>query len=300
MRQDDPGKLLRLFRLANLLASRKHGFLLQEIIDITQVSKRTVYRDLEILEKCGFEIQKTSTGRWYIERGQDLSDRLTFSIDEAKLLRQTLAGLPKETAKLLRNKIEALSETGSTLNLAFQSKLSQIYSALQSAISGQKQVQLIDYQSFNSGTISNRTIEPFSFQTTNGLLNGYELSSKKVKQFKIDRIGSVKILDQIWQYEQEHQGITDDPFGGLLADQCIEVTASFDEVAATIWKEERGLFWHQRLQKTEDNRYILSEKFAHPFAIGRFVLGLWDHIIVLGNDPFKNYLNQIIHKTTSL
>lgn len=296
MKQDDPGKLLRLFRLANLLGSRKHGYLLQEILEHTGVSRRTFYRDIQILEKCGFEVEKTGSGRWYIERGQDLSDRLTFSVDEARLLRETLVGLPKETSKLLRQKIEALSETGSSLQLGYQSKLSQTYSELQEAISKKKQVQLLDYHSFRSGTVSNRTVEPFSFQSTNGILNAYELSSKQVKQFKIDRIGSIKLLDQTWQFERFHAGVSDDPFGGILGESPWHVSLILDEIAAGIWKEERGSFWFLRLEELEGKRYRLSEKFSHPFGIGRFTLGLWDHIEVEGSPDFSAYLHTIIHK----
>ena len=296
MKQDDPGKLLRLFRLANLLGSRKHGYLLQEILEHTGVSRRTFYRDIQILEKCGFEVEKTGSGRWYIERGQDLSDRLTFSVDEARLLRETLAGLPQETSKLLRQKIEALSETGTSLQLGYQSKLSQTYSDLQEAISQKKQVQLMDYHSFSSGTVSNRTVEPFSFQSANGLLNAYELSSKQVKQYKIDRIGLVKRLDQAWQHEGLHAGVSDDPFGGILGEDPWLVTMVMDEIAAGIWKEERGPFWFSRLEVLEGKRYRLTEKFSHPFGIGRFTLGLWEHIEVEGNDAFISYIEKIISK----
>lgn len=296
MKQDDPGKLLRLFRLANLLGSRKHGYLLQEILEHTGVSRRTFYRDIQILEKCGFEVEKTGSGRWYIERGQDLSDRLTFSVDEAKLLRETLVGLPKETSKLLRQKIEALSETGTSLQLGFQSKLSQTYSELQDAIDQKKQVQLMDYQSFSSGTVSNRTVEPFSFQSANGLLNAYELSSKQVKQFKIDRIGSIKKLDQSWQFESKHAGLSDDPFGGIIGENFWSVSLVMDEIAAGLWKEERGTFWYSRLQDLGNKRYRLTEKFAHPFGIGRFTLGLWEHIEIEGNQAFLSYIEKIISK----
>lgn len=291
-KKDDSGKLHRLFRLVNLLASRKNGFMLSELIDATNSSRRTVYRDLKILEETGFDLQKTKNGRFFLSRSSEVSENLTFSKDEAELIRQALTSLPPESAAIIQGKISAHSETEKHLKFAVNAQRAKVFSKLSQAIREHKQVVLIDYHSNASASVSNRLVEPFGFHDQSSLLIAYELRSGQVKQYKIDRITDVKIEDVAWQYPEKHLAERQDAFGMLVKGDGVDVRLVLDEVSANLWKEERGEAGLSVLSQIGQGQFRLEGKFSSCVAIGRFVMGLPDHIRVEGNEALRQYLKD--------
>lgn len=86
-------------------------------------------------------------------------------------------------------------------------------SLLLKAINEKRQVILHAYSSTSSQEISDRYIEPIGFVSEGHSILSYDISKCAVRQFKLGRIGDVRILETAWQYENEHQRIESDIFG---------------------------------------------------------------------------------------
>lgn len=288
----DAGKLLRLFRILNLLASRKRGYSVQELADMVGVSYRTVYRDLVIFESAGFSvIQHEASKRYYLAKSDDLSNQLHFNKEEAGALEAALVALPDGPIKqILRDKVQALSGSARQLSLLHRQGVANNFKLLAQAINEQKQVILLDYRSASSHQISNRLVEPFAFSDQSSTVQCYEPSSKSNKFFKLERIGQVRIEQIPWQFAHLHEAKKQDVFG-MTMKKPVNVDLMLGLLSSNLLKEE----WPAAaalLTQQADGRYRFQTELAGYEAVGRFVLGLIDDIELLGPPAFKKYLQQ--------
>lgn len=288
----DPGKLLRLFRLLNLLSSSKRGYSVQELADKVGVSYRTVYRDLRIFEETGFSLnQHEASKRFYLAKSDDLSNHLHFDKAEASALETALVGLPDGPIKqILRDKVQALTGAARQLSLLHRQTIANNFKQLSLAIQEQKQVILLDYRSANSHQISNRLVEPFAFSDQSSTIQCFEPASKSNKFFKLERIGQVRVEAMNWQFAHLHEAKKQDVFGMTLK-KPVKVDLLLGLLSSNLLKEE----WPAAaalLSTQADGRYRFQADLAGYEAVGRFVLGLIDDIEILGPPAFKLYLQQ--------
>lgn len=82
---------------------------------------------------------------------------------------------------------------------------------LQDAIQKKQRVWLMGYRSSNSGTITNRRIEPFHIDD-NEYLHAYEPESKMIKIYRISRADRIAPTTDPWQNSDQHIRRTLDPF----------------------------------------------------------------------------------------
>lgn len=290
---DDPGKLLRLFREINLLASSKRGYTVTELADRLGVSYRTVYRDLKIFEKTGFEVIQLKSKRYRMARAEEVSKNITFDNQEADALRQALMTLGDSTTKnLLLDKVTALSDSAVKVDLFKKTAISGHIKQISDAISNQKQVMLMDYQSINSNKISNRYVEPFAFSESGDAIQCLEISSKINKFFKLERIGQVKVLDRDWEHDFRHETQKEDIFGMSLKNGVL-VKLEMGMLSYNLLKEEYPA--SATFLKSESSKKFYFEGKVEGFkAIGRFILGLMEDITVIEPKELKTFLRQKI------
>jgi len=300
-KQSDAGKLLRLFRLLNLLWNTPTGLRVEELALQQEVSKRTVYRDLEVLEQSGFVLnQDERSGRFRLQQPKESSALLGFDRVEADLLVQALVPTAptKERDRLLA-KLRAFGTPAGLLHQASHTAAAHsAYSRLHEAIEKRLSVILMGYRSANSHTERNRNLEPYAFTEDLSAVIAYEPSASANKTFKLERISEVRVLQEPWRHEHRHQKIVRDPFGMALGPDATEIHLRLGELSAQLFREEFPGFAHC-LQAIPHNpneapTFEIRLRVGHMQGIGRFVLGLIDDIQIIGPSEFKAYLRTRI------
>ena len=116
----------------------------------------------------------------------------------------------------------------------------------------------------------------------------YEPSSGMNKTFKVSRMQGVQVLDSEWAYADRHRRMYTDVFM-FSGEELMPVELALGPLSYNILREE----YPQAMPYVADGgggRHTLRLDVCSYAGIGRFVLGLYDDIQVLGGDGFKQYL----------
>lgn len=282
--------LTRTLKLVRLLKQRP-GKTLNQLAQILECSPRHARRFMDALTEAGFIID--SEGKrpprffLYEDERRQLAD---FTEEEAQLLRQALAALPKTLPLLapLRQKIYQYSTLFPLADTLIDQHQSLIVARLAEAVRQRQQVRLLRYYSANSNTIDDRLVEPYGFSENYTQLTAYEPVSDTVKIFKTQRIEDVALLD-IPQSKPPSEVLTD-PFD--WPGTPVRVSLRLTLMAHRLLVEERPLTQPDIRHKPADEAfpYIYTGEVRSWIGIGRFVLGLPGQVTIDGPDEFRDYV----------
>lgn len=265
---------------------------------ILGTSKRNAYYVLRTLQDYGFALHR-SHGRYSLDASspffQEIACSVNFTYDQAQYLYTLLSSLNSEntTSGLLRRKLQRFyhldEEVGDT---AFLPGEHRNYVALLRAIRAHRIVTLHDYASSNSRTVSDRTVEPFTFIGGNSDVRAYEINTGRNKTFKLSRIGKVEVLDARWANEDKHKKVFTDMFM-FSGEVRHHIKLTLDLVAHNLMQEEyphaSGL-----MRINDQGKWVLEADVANYVGIGRFILGLYDNIEIIENDGLRQYIKERI------
>ena len=88
----------------------------------------------------------------------------------------------------------------------------KFYDKLMEAKRNHKQAIIYGYASANSGSISDRRVEPYEFVCNGESVLCYDMDKKAMRQFKLSRISDVRVLKEDWKYTAEHVAAKTDVF----------------------------------------------------------------------------------------
>lgn len=212
----------RLARLTAILTQlqTKQVLTAREIAEKHEVSIRTVYRDIRILEKSGVPII-TEEGKGYtLMQGYNLPP-VMFTEAEANALitveqlitkdkddslteqyRQAITKIKSVLQHSQKAKTQLLSERIHIRDSDYIKQTSSYLVILQLAITNFNLVEM-QYQSAENET-SQRTIEPFAVYSTQGnwLLIAFCRLRRDFRSFRLDRIQQIKVLEQQFESHQ--------------------------------------------------------------------------------------------------
>lgn len=297
----DQPKIERVLKLL-LTLNCKYGRTLDELTEVLNTTKRTVYRYLETIKNAGFVLEKReSRGVNYFSINKeeseykDISELLHFSEEEAYILSQAIHTIDQQNELKINliKKLYSLYDSNRVAVPIIKKENSTNIHALTEAINHKKQVKLINYQSSNSRKVYNRIVEPFSFTTNFVSVWAFDLESQSSKIYKTSRIGSVEIMDD-WQNEEEHKEAFMDIFR-ISNHQKIPVKLSLSLLAKNLLTEEYPLS-EKYIQKEHENAYTLETEVASLAGVGRFVMGLMDEITIHYPESLKEHISQKISK----
>jgi predicted DNA-binding transcriptional regulator YafY len=290
MSQIEHRKLFRLFNLLSRLRSPL-GCSAEEYCSSNEITRRTYDRYILFLKEFGFEVIKEN-GRHKIEKvspdNLQHEDLFVFTLEEATLIRDAIIDNTPDSVlrKELLQKLQALTDLDELSDNIYLAKNSRHISLIRKAIYDKKQIKLLNYQSVNSNSITNRLVEPIRFRRYFLYFEAYEPKSKLVKQFKTDRIGEVKLLQKDWQYEKKHHAIIPDLFG--MTGEPVKVRLHLSMLAARLLKEEFP--GADELIKESSGKYLFETTVNSYKGIGRFILGLPGEIEVIEPEELNRYL----------
>lgn len=292
-------KLQRALDLISLLANR--AYTLDEICRLLAIKERTAYRLIKSFREAGFIVEKQ--GAYFRISPESLffrrmGDRIYFSENEAltiyKLLQSVRTNRSPEV-KALTEKLNRLHDFRILSHREVNERLSQNLATIYQAIKEERIVCIHDYQSAHSERRERRFVEPFQFLHTNNDVRCYEISSAQCKTFRVSRMGRVDLVDLKWSHAKRHERVFTDAFGFSGKEQ-IPVSLRLDTLATQVLLEEYpdAITALSRLpQEGDPEAWIdLHIHVCDYRGIGRFVLGLLDHITIVRSPRFASYLKQ--------
>ena len=293
MRNGKYGNELKLI----LLLTENKNYTAQELADKLNITRRNLYNYLEYLRFSGFDVQKSGV---YYRLGRSsaffrkLTENMALSQDEATYILHMLNDSNKLDfyAHSIRQKLIRQFNLADVRTPEVLSAINRHTEVLKEAMNRKCMCMLRNYSSPHSKTVSDRIVEPFLFMN-NGLdIRCHEIKSHTNKTFKLARIGEVELLDVEWIAEKEHKQVFTDLFM-FSGEERHTVTLLLDQLARNLIVEEYPASVTCISPVDDDPRHwLFTTDVASYLGIGRFVMGLFNHIKVMGDDNFKLYIRN--------
>lgn len=291
-------KLQRALDLISLLANR--AYTLEDICRLLAIKERTAYRLIKSFREAGFIVEKQ--GAYFRISPESLffrhvGERIYFSENEALTVWKLLQGVRRRTPELkaLEHKLNRLHDCRILTHSEVDEQLSQNLATIYQAIKEERIVCIHDYQSTHSPQRTRRFVEPFQFLHTNNDVRCYEIESGLCKTFRVSRMGRVDLVDLKWSYAKRHEHVYTDAFG-FSGKELIPLTLRLDVLAAQVLIEEYPAAITTLSQQPHtcppDALIDCHINVCDYRGVGRFVLGLLEHIIVVRSPRFAAYLKQ--------
>ena len=211
-------KILRVLQFIAFLEQEPSKTVVQ-LASLLDTTERTVYRYLDLVKECGFDVQRDKINRFYIVNERNSGVR--FTSEESDYLKQLVltCGQKSKLKDTVLSKIYLSSDTTIVAGHLINAKNGKIVERLSAAIANKEQVILKKYQSINSESITDRVVEPFGFTDNYSTVMAFEPSSLKNKTFNIDRIAAVAFNNQKCQFEENYEQQLLDAFGFAFSGQ---------------------------------------------------------------------------------
>lgn len=204
-------RILRVFKLITLLKTFPAKSI-KRLATTLEISERSCYRYMDLLDELGFEVSKDENNKFSLKADQIVDP---FTKEESHLIQEVLTISVKNNplVKSIKAKLPSLEETNILANNIVNGHLSKLVSQINEAILNKTQIIIHKYQSANTESITDRQVEPVGFTDNYGFLCAYEIESNQNKYFKIERMGSIELLDVKYKFESLHKLYKPDVFG---------------------------------------------------------------------------------------
>ena len=293
MRHD---KLKRELDLLLLLTNnRQHT--VAELCQRQNISRRNLYYYLNFFRESGFHVNKN--GQYYsISRNSPFFTRLfsliQFTEDEAIVMQRLLETADADNLYIrnLKQKFNRFYDLRILSDTAYHARMSHHANVLYQAIKQQQMVIIHGYSSPHSNTVSNRLVEPFLFMNNNNDIRCYELATRINKTFKISRMEDVEAVNAAWLYGDKHRQLYTDLFM-FSSEETLPVKLRFGRLSYNLLTEERPDA-QRYITPDGDEHWLFEAPVCSYLGIGRFVLGLYEDIEIIGDDGFRSYIRSKI------
>ena len=268
-------------------------------MDRLEISRRSIFRYLESFKIAGFTMKKKGPNVHKLLSNAchkiELSQLIHLSDEEAYLLHNLMGALSSDCQVVmnLEHKLAALFDATSVTEIIGNKVNGENIMRLRRAIDEKKQVTLIDYESGNTMSISDRLVEPIKFSTNYADIYAYEVATGITKVFKISRIGCVELSLVEWQHEDKHANIETDCFR-MTGKEDIPMTLKMTLKAKNLLIEEYPL--SAKYISYDGEWWWFRANVKDLAGVGRFVIGLADQMDVIDSPALVNYLKKFTER----
>jgi predicted DNA-binding transcriptional regulator YafY len=290
-------QLIRQWKIVSLLSGRA-GRSLDQLKGELGVTKRTIQRDIDVLEAAGFPVisqSRDGTVYWRLLDSTKESAELSFALPElmalyfSRDLLRVLHGSPMQEAldsalqkigarlpasghDLLRRLKEqtAVSVTG----WKDYSKSSETIGALNRAIRHRLTIRLT-HKPLKAPEVRTRTVNPYRLWYAGGglYLVAYDHAKKAIRTFAIERIGSVSTTNQRFDIQENFdfeafQRTAFPVHGG--EPQLVRIRFSPDQAPYIMERH-----WHdsQKFHPQDDGSVIMELQVGNLWEVKRWLMG---------------------------
>ncbi len=267
-------KLLRLLQLISVLQVSP-AKTMKTIAKLIGSTERTVYRYLDLLKAVGFNVEKDTNNKIYIDNG-GLDIKQMFTANEIKLIQESILVVAKRSP-LKDSIIQKLSLNNEALlageNL-LKVHLSNLVEKINLGIQERKVIVLKKYFSANSQKISDRQVEPIKFTDNYTSLIAYEISTGSIKYFNLERITDVQVKHQSMTNESKHEDVKPDVFGFGEKEKSYQLVMRMSLRAWLFLKDEYPMTIPYTKKDKNSGDYILKTTVYSLMPAKRFAKGL--------------------------
>lgn len=277
----------RLGRLMDILSSdEQHS--VDELGEMLGCGKRTIYRMLKALQQGGKPIDyNKSHPRLKDGKRNEETCSIFLSTEEVQLLTQTIHCLSMDNP--FRQSLS--SKFGKTLRntlmpyFTCNEKGMQCVADINRSMLIHKQLIIKGYASSNSGTISDRLVEPVRWSANYRQVQAYDVDKNGMRTFAVSRMQATLVTEQDWQHEVQHHELEEDCFW-MTGDKVYNVTLLMDLRALNLLHEEYPLSEQYKVEPSENANlpYKTTLKVRSKLGVGRFVKGLEGNVKIEHED----------------
>ncbi|WP_239254582.1 helix-turn-helix transcriptional regulator [Listeria ilorinensis] len=303
-------KIERLIGIVMLLLQRELVSA-AEMAQMFEVSKRTIYRDIETLSMARIPIYSLTGAKGGIGIMPTYKvDKKLLTVDDLTAILTSLDGFEqllaspeiKKTLRKIRNMVDVSPEAAphpvslDFSNVSGNRDLNQFVEELHLAIKKQQLVTL-DYID-RDGFETTRQVEPYHllFRNRFWYLQGYSLEREDFRTFKLSRI--IKL--HIWEQSFAPRPFQKQPFSagaGQSAFSMQEVRLIVDKIGREQLVERFDL---SAVEALDDGQFLATLTLPNHEAGYRFLLQLGMHVTLLDENDFytgfHDYLQTLYHK----
>jgi len=266
-------KILRVLQFISYLEQRPPKAV-NQLAEMLETTERTVYRYLDLIRECGFDLQRDKYTRFFIHN--DTAQGIRFSTEEAEFLKQLVltTGKRNKLKDAVLSKIYLASDVNIVAGHLVNAKNGRIVERLAQAMADKEQVILKRYHSINSETISDRLVEPFGFTDNYHTVMAYEIESQKNKTYNLDRITAVEFTNKAFAFEEKHEKQIPDAFGFSFTGEQHNIELELSLKAYLLLKDEYPLTIPYIKYNPKTDLYELKMQVNDLKPIQRFMRGL--------------------------
>ncbi len=272
-------RILRVFKLITLLKTFPAKSI-KRLAQSLEISERSCYRYLDLLAEMGFEVDKDPHHKFFL-RSEAISE--PFTKEESQLIHEALSVAAKNNplAASIQAKLPYLAESQTRANQVMAGHLAKLVSQIQEAISTEKQVRIFKYQSASSESISDRLIEPIGFTDNYQTLCAFEVESQQNKYFKLERMGSLEILEENCKFNELHQLLKPDVFGFNETGERFHIKLKLSMRAMLFLKDDYPATANF-LSEQKDGTWLLDVEVNNMEPVERIVRGMPGDFAIIG------------------
>ena len=295
MNMEQP-KIEKIFNLIRMMSGKKN-FTVGELAEKMATSYRSIYRYIDTFRSAGFVVEKIQGSTYRIVKMpssfKNFDKLVYFTEEEAAVINSLIENLEETNSfkTTLRKKLSAIYDRTDILNATPKHPTAIKLFALNDAMHKKKRVVLKSYESAHSGTVLDRTVEPYRYTEGCMAIWAYDVEYKDCRIFKVSRIGKVQITDIDWQNESEHRDGFVDAFR-MAGTERYHVRLELSLRAKNLLAEEFPLAVKDI--RMENDKWIYEGDVTHMAGIGRFVIGLMRDIRILESDELRSYISEYL------
>ena len=295
MNMEQP-KIEKIFNLIRMMSGKK-TFTVGELAEKMATSYRSIYRYIDTFRSAGFVVEKIQGSTYRIVKMpssfKNFDKLVYFTEEEAAVINSLIENLEETNSfkTTLRKKLSAIYDRTDILNATPKHPTAIKLFALNDAMHKKKRVVLKSYESAHSGTVLDRTVEPYRYTEGCMAIWAYDVENKDCRIFKVSRIGKVQITDIDWQNESEHRDGFVDAFR-MAGTERYHVRLELSLRAKNLLAEEFPLAVKDI--RMENDKWIYEGDVTHMAGIGRFVIGLIRDIRILESDELRSYISEYV------
>jgi len=291
----------RLFEIVYILLG-KERVTAKELAERFEVSRRTIYRDIEALSAAGIPV--------YTERGKDGGIGLLpgFTLNRSLLSEQeqedVISALQALEAVNPRKMAQALTKLSAVFNrklvnwievdFSSWSRLDDgLFDRLKAAIFEKVTVEF-DYYS-TKGEKTHRRVEPVQlfFKHQAWYLKGFCLSRKSMRMFKLTRIKNLQLTDQRFDDRHSPETMLQDTADGENARPVMLKLKIGPEMAYRVYDE----FEPRNIQKQPDGSFVVSAAFTEDEWLYGYILSFCEYAEVIEPPHIRDTIREKLERT---
>lgn len=293
----DLQSLYRIFSLIKLLSAPPY-YKVSELADRLDVSKKTVYNYIKLLEAIGYEPDTNKHHQYFLPVDRDRKALDGLEVDGAKYLQEMLWQMPDSDHR--RNQLLLWLNRQYAIGPAIENLTrytpAEHRKSLTEALETHKRIRLINYRDAKGVISPSRYLEPVAFQQNYTYVYAYDIEKSKAKgkseyrQFHLGRIGFVEVLEE--EITGSHIQALPDLFGWTGPEWLnvrLELSARAKQLLLEEYPQARPF-----VAPMTGGQWLADLRIKGFPGCGRWCLGMCAEVSVLeGGDgaAFRAYLN---------